>query len=452
MPRLLDGVLFGETFGTAEMRAVFDEDAFVTAFLEVEAALARAEARAGVIPEAAAAEITDRASLEYVDEDRLAARVEEIGLFSMGIVETWKEELGPDGEYVHWGASTQDVSDTAVVVLLREACRIVRRDLLAIRDRLAALADDYRDVPMLSRTQYANGPPVTFGFKAATWADEVDRHLRRLDDLEERLFVVQLAGASGSLAALGDAGRSVIEAFADELDLGTPRIGWTAARDRFAELLNLFATMAGTLSRVSRELLFLNRPEIDEVDETIPDGEVGSSTNPHKRNPVFSQLNVGLARLIRSHADTMNELVEPTGDRDRSTWYVEFAVLPESCRYLARTLENTRRNLEGLGVDPDAMLRNLRESGSPVASEAVMVALAEHVGRQTAHGVVRENAMRAVDEGRPFHDCLLEDGRVTEHLTADRIESLVDPTAYTGVSESFVDAVLDSLDDGRGGS
>ncbi len=451
MTSLPNGVLFGETFGTREMRAVFDEDAFVERFLEVEAALARAEAEAGVIPAEAAERISETATPEHLDAERVAENVEDMGLFSMAIVEAWRADLGADGEYLHWGASTQDVSDTVLVLQLREAHGIVLRDLRAIRDRLAELAAEYRDAPILGRTQYMAGPPITFGFKTATWADEIDRHCRRLEELAERTFVVQLAGASGSLAPLEEVGPGIVEAFADELGLDAPRIGWTASRDRFAELTNVFAMVAATLARTSRELLFLNRPEIDEVDEAIPEGELGSSTNPHKRNPVYSQLTVGLARLVRGNAAVMNELAEPAGDRDRSTWYVEFAVLPETCIYLARMLANAKRNLEGLSVDPAAMERTVREAGSLVASEAVMIALAEHVGRQTAHEIVHDAAMRAIEEEIDFARCLREDERVTAYLPAERIDALTDPTAYTGLSASLVDDVLGSLEDGSSG-
>lgn len=450
MNPLLDGVLFAETFGTAEMRAVFDEDAFLARFQEVEAALARAEADAGLVPAEAAAAITRTASADYLDQDRIAENVEEMGLFSMSIIEAWRAELGPHGEYLHWGASTQDISDTTLVLQLREAHEILLSDLVSVRDQLADLAEDYRSTPMVGRTQYANGPPVTFGLKAATWVDELDRHICRLDEVARRLFVVQLFGASGTLAALDEAGFEVIESFAAELDLDVPDVGWTATRDRFAEFLNVLAMISGTLSRIARELLFLNRPEIDEVEETIPGAEVGSSTNPHKRNPVYSQHNVGLARLVRSHADTMNELTEPMGERDRSTWYVEFAVIPDSCCYLARMLENTKRNLADLTVNPERMERNLDRAGALVASEAVMMALATEVGRQTAHEIVHDRAMQAVRDGREFRRCLRDDDRVTEHLTDEQIAALTTPLNYLGLAEELVDNVLgvDSRKDG----
>jgi len=444
MNPLLDGILFANSFGTEEMRGIFAEDEFIARFLEVEAALARAEADVELVPAESAKAITETASVEHLDMERVASNVDTMGLFSMSIIEAWKEQLGADGEYLHWGATTQDISDTALVLQLRAAREVLMRDLVAIRDLLTGLVDEYRTTPMIGRTQYMNGPPITFGLKAATWLDEITRHIRRFDELADRLFVVQLFGSSGTLAALADAGLEIVESFASELDLGVPNVGWTATRDRFAEFLNVLAMTAGALSRISREILFLNRPEIGELDETIPPGEVGSSTNPHKRNPVFSQLNVGLARLIRSHADTMNELTEPVGDRDRSTWYVEFAVIPESCCYLARMLKNTVRNLDDLVVNSETMEQNLDQAGSVVVSEAVMMALATHVGRQTAHDVVRAKATEAIEEDRDFRRCLREDARITEHLSDEQIVALTEPPNYLGLSETLVDSVLRS--------
>ncbi|MEF8800284.1 MAG: adenylosuccinate lyase family protein [Halolamina sp.] len=447
MNPLLGGDLFADVFSTEEMRNLFTEAAFIDRFLEVEAALARAEARAGIVPEDAANTIAANATLDSLDRDRVATNVEEMGLFSMSIIEAWKVDLGAAGEYLHWGASTQDISDTVMVLLLRDAHDQLLRDLVSIRDQLAELADEYRDTPMVGRTQYAHGPPTTFGLKTATWIDGIDRHICRLDRVADRLFVVQLAGASGTLSGLEDNGGQILEWFAEELGLGVPRVGWTATRDRFAEILNVFAMIAGTLSRLAREILFLNRPEIGELREVVPDDELGSSTNPHKQNPVFSQVNVGLARLIRSHADAMNESLEPLGDRDRSAWYVEFALLPASCCYLARLLENTRLNLDELTVCPGQMEQNLRDAGPMILSEAVMIALGKHVGRQTAHSIIRENAMEAVKTDSDFRRCLLEDDRVTEHLSEDDIESLTTATDYTGMAEQFVTSVLNSLDD-----
>jgi 3-carboxy-cis,cis-muconate cycloisomerase len=282
------GVLFADAFGTEEMRGVFAEERYIEAFMETEAALARAEARAGLIPEAAAAEISETASLDYIDPDALEERVAEIDLFTVAIIETWKETIGDAGEYIHWGATSQDIADTAMVLLVREGFAIIERDLRAVCEALADLAAEHEETPIIGRTHHVHAIPMTFGLKAATWLDEVNRGLDRLAELRERLFVVEFFGAVGTLASLGDSGPEVQEYFAAELDLAIPNTAWFAARDRFAELTNVFATIAGSLAKVARNVLLLGREEIREVAEHIPVESVGSSTMPHKENPVRS--------------------------------------------------------------------------------------------------------------------------------------------------------------------
>lgn len=439
----LNGPLFADVFGTREMRDLFDQRSFVEMFLRVEAALARAEAEVGIVPASAADTISAKATVDCIDPDRITAGIDAHGLFSMAVLEAWKAELGTVGEYVHWGATTQDVSDTVLVLLSREAHRAVVRDTDEIRRLLESIIEEHRETPMVGRTQFRHGPPVTFGFVAATWLDELDRHAARLRELTKRLFVVQFAGASGTLAALGEAGPEVLERFAAELDLGLPDVGWTATRDRFVELSSALSALAGTLSRIARRLLFLGRSEVAELTEPIPQDEIASSTNPHKRNPVYSQHTVGLARLVRGLADVMGELAEGYDERDRTTWYIEFAVIPEAFVYLGRMLANTKRALSDLEVQSDTMERTITEAGPLVASEAVMMALAESLGRGTAHELVREHALRAREEGRSFVDSLRNDPRVTERLSPDELSSLTDPTNYLGSARTFATAVLE---------
>lgn len=224
MPFHLDGSLFGPDFATDELRGVFDQDGFVAAFQEVEAALARAESEVGLIPEAAAERITETADPSYVDDDRLGEQVAEIGLFTMAIIETWQAAIGDAGEYIHWEATSQDVSDTVVALQLRAAQEVFRRDLTAIRDELTDLAAEHRDTPMIGRTHHVHATPITFGLKAASWLDEVDRHLDRLAELEERVFTLQFFGATGTLGSLGDDGPAVQRELADELDLALPSV------------------------------------------------------------------------------------------------------------------------------------------------------------------------------------------------------------------------------------
>jgi len=438
----VDGVLFKNAFGTEEMRDIFEEEAFIERFLEVEAALARAEAEAGVVPENASQEITEKASLEYLDLDRVEENVADIGLFTMAIIDAWKEAFEGAGEYIHWGATSQDISDTAVVLQLRDGYDAVQRDLRRIRTELAELADTYAATPMIGRTHHVHAIPITFGLKVATWIDEIDRHLDRLDDLEDRLFVLEFFGATGTLSSLGEVGLEVQTHLSDELDLAVPDTAWFASRDRFAELLDVLSMIGSTLGKIASHVLLLNRPEIRELEEPIGGGKVGSSTMPHKKNPVKSETNVTLSKMLRAHAHLMEECINGYDERDRVTWYAEFGLIPEAFLYTGRILQNTIDVISDLGVKPARMERNLEVFGSLVTSEAVMMALADELGRQTAHEVVYENAMEAIEHDREFTECLKDDDRIASALSDDDIETLTDPRDYTGLSERLVDDFL----------
>lgn len=436
------GVLFKNTFGTPEMRRIVSEEAFIERFLEAEAALARAEARAGIVPEAAAEEITRKASLDYVDLDDIEANVEEISLYTMAIIDAWKDAFDGAGEYIHWGATSQDISDIAMLLQLRGAHELLVDDLREVEGILAELAEDHAETPMIGRTHYVHATPITFGLKAATWLDELHRHRRRLEELSDRLFVLQFFGATGTLASLDEGGEEVQAYLAEELDMGVPNVAWFVSRDRFAEFANVLGMVATTIGRIAGQILASNRPEMGELEEPIPEGEIGSSTMPHKRNPVRSETTVGLARLARAHAATMTELMTGLDERDFSTWLMEFAVLPELCLYTARALANAEEVLGDLTVDAEAMAENLGRFDALVTSEAVMMRLAEEVGRQTAHEIVHESAMAALDGDGDFRELLAADDRVAAHLSPEELAELTDPEEYTGYADRFVARTL----------
>lgn len=440
------GVLFKNSFGTAEMRGIFSEESFIENFLAVEAALARAEAKAGVIPENAAREITDKASIDYIALEDIEANLADTGLFTVSIIDAWRDHFGESGEYIHWGATSQDISDTAFMLQLRDGYELVQRDLDKIHSIMHDLAKEHRDTTMIGRTHHVQAIPITFGLKVATWLDEISRHIERLDQLRERLFVIQFFGATGTLASLGDVGIEVQRNLANDLELDVPDVAWFVSRDRFSELLSVFAMIAGTASKIANQILMLNRPEIDEVSEP-PEGMVGSSTMPHKQNPVRSQVIVSLARLVRSHADTMMEVMDGHDERDFSTWLPEFAVISEAYLYLSRILKNIIEVLDGLIVNTEKMEANLRIFGGLIASERVMMALAQHIGRQRAHEIVHDNAIEAIERDTSFIDALEEDRRVTAHLSKQEIVRLTSPGEYTGIAARLVDRVL--IDDAK---
>jgi len=303
---------------------------------------------------------------------------------------------------------------------------------------------------MIGRTHHVHARPITFGLRAASWLDEVDRHLDRLVELEERVFALQFFGATGTLGSLGDAGPAVQRELVDELDLALPSVAWFVGRDRFAEYLDTLAEAATMLERIAQQVLLLNRPEIGELDEPARAGEIGSSTMPDKVDPVRCERAVALAQLVRGQASVMTDAMAGYDERDFGTWYVEFAVIPEACCYFGRQLRNVLTTLAGLKFHPDRVLENLDIHGGLVASEAVMMALAGHVGRQTAHDVVHEAAMTAQGSDQSFLDCLAEDDRVTDHLDAKRLAALTDHRSYVGDADRFVDETLERMGAGDG--
>jgi adenylosuccinate lyase len=285
---------------------------------------------------------------------------------------------------------------------------------------------------------------MTFGLKVGVWLDEISRHIERFKEIQKRLFVGNITGAVGTFASFGPKGPEVQKLTLKKLGLEVPAICWHAARDRLAEFLNLLAIIASTLSKIANQVLILMRPEILEIEEPIPPGHVGSSTMPQKRNPFLSETSVALARIIRAYAHTMTESMETLDERNFSTWFVEFVIMPESCLFLSIILKNLKIILQKLEVHPENMKRNLELTEGLINAEAVMMALAQKIGRQRAHHIVYDCAMKAQKEKRPFRDVLLENKIITEHISKQDLKKLLDPANYTGLSSDIVKQLTSS--------
>lgn len=350
----------------------------------------------------------------------------------------------PDGlgEYVHWGATMQDVMDTAVVLQLREALGLIEPALELVIGRLRRLALEHRGTPMAGRTHGQHALPITLGFKLAVVIDELERHRDRLRDLGPRLLVVQFGGAAGTLASLGHDGRAVTEGLARELELGVPAIAWHSSRDGFAELVCVASMVGATCAKLASEVILLQKTEVAEIAEPNTEQSVGSSTMPQKRNPMLSEGIVAAGKLLAQQPSLAVGAMVHQHERDMSAWQAEWKFLPDTAILLAGALELTRQVVAGLSVDPAAMLRNLALTDGLINAEAVMMAIAPAVGRQRAHNVVGAASRRSLDEGRPFLDCLLDQPAVAEVLDRAAVEALLDPTAYLGEAEIAVDRVL----------
>jgi adenylosuccinate lyase len=359
--RITDSTMYSHLWGTPELRAVFDEEARIQGWLDVLAGLARAQAREGLVPTAAAEAITRTARVELLDLDRVAAGTRETGHSTLGLIHELRRVL-PEGarEHVYVGATVQDVTDTWTSLAIRRVGGIVWRDLRAIEDRLLDLAVQHRDALIAGRTHGQPGAPATFGWKAASWADEVRRHLERLREGSDRWLVAQLGGGLGTLVDFGADPLAVRARFAADLGLGDPTISWLSSRDRLAEFGHLLALVCGTLARIGEEVYELQRPEIGELGEPRADTVVGSITMHHKRNPEGSEHLDTLARLVRANAGVLTESVVSQHERDGRAWKAEWVALPEVCLLTGSALAIGRRLVDGLEVNTDRMTQNVR--------------------------------------------------------------------------------------------
>jgi 3-carboxy-cis,cis-muconate cycloisomerase len=441
---VVDSILFRDAFGTPAMRAVFCDHALIERYVEVEIALARAEGRTGVIPAAAAEEIAARTKPADFDFDHLRHETEIVGYPILPVVHQMANQCGDAGGYVHWGATTQDIMDTANVLQVRAALDLVSADIEELRRILGDLAKRYRDTPMAGRTHLQQALPITFGYKAAIWRAMFDRHAERLAQLRPRVEVVEFAGAAGTLASLGDRGLDVQGALAEELNLGVPASTWHVARDGFAEAVNFLALVTGSLGKIAFDVMLMMQNELGEVYEPFVTGRGASSTMPQKRNPISSELMLAASKAVRQHAGLMLDAMVQDFERATGPWHAEWIALPESFVLTAGALHQAKFMLGGLVVDEARMRKNLDLTSGLIVAEAVMMGLAPHIGRQTAHDVVY-GACRIVNEkGGSLADVLVANPEISKHLDRAAIERLTDPANYLGMAPQMVDRVLAS--------
>jgi 3-carboxy-cis,cis-muconate cycloisomerase len=439
---VLDSILFRDAFGTPAMREVFSDFALISRYAEVEIALAKAEARCGVIPAQAAEEIAKRTNVSAFDFDLLRQETDIVGYPILPLVHQMAKQCGDAGRYVHWGATTQDIMDTGVVLQVRAGLKIVEDDIAALRGILAGLATRYRDTPMAGRTHLQQALPVTFGYKCAIWLAMFDRHAERLVQLKPRVLVGQFAGAAGTLASLGDKGFEVQKALCEELGLGVPVSTWHVARDGLAEVMNFLALVTGSLGKVALDIMMMASTEFGEVYEPFVKGRGASSTMPQKRNPISSELMLAAAKGVRQHAGLMLDAMVQDFERATGPWHAEWMAIPESFVLTAGSLHQAKFALGGLIVDEAKMAENLDISRGLIVAEAVMMGLAPDLGRQEAHDVVYDACRVANDKRMTLADALSADPRVSARIDRATIDRLTSPKNYLGLAPQMVDRVL----------
>jgi len=439
----IDSLIFKDIFGTEAMRAVFSDERRVQHYLDIEAALARVQARLGIIPGEAAGEIRRHCRVAAFDLARLKTQTERIGYPVLPVVQQLvglcRDGLG---EWCHWGATTQDITDTATVLQIRDALDLVERDLLAITGALARLARRYRDTPMAARSNLQQAVPITFGYKAAVLLAGFQRHLERLKELRPRVLVGEFGGAAGNLSSLGTRGLEVQAGLMEELGLGQPEIAWHTVRDRIAEVGCFLGLVAGTLGKVSTDVKLMMQTEVEEAFEPFAEGRGSSSTMPQKRNPISSAYIHACVGVVRQHVAALLDAMVADHERSTGPWEIEWIVLPEIFALTAGALAQGRFVLEGLQVDPARMRRNLDATGGLVVSEAVMMGLGPALGRQRAHDLVYDICREVLRSGRPFLDLLAENPEIAPHMGRAELARLVDPANYLGLCGEMVDRVL----------
>ena len=439
----LDSAIFRDIFSTADMRRVFSDEARTGYYLAIEAALARAQARLGVIPERAAREIERQCRIENIDLDRLKKQTERIGYPILGVVQQIVDLCADGlGEWCHWGATTQDITDTAAVLQIRAALDLVEKDMEAIAAALADLSRRYRDTPMAGRSNLQQAVPLTFGFKTAALLAAMQRHRERLAQLRPRVLVGEFGGAVGTLASLGADGLKVQAELMKELGLGQPEIAWHTVRDRIGEVGCFLGLVTGTLGKISMDVKLLMQTEVAEVYEPFHEARGSSSTMPQKRNPISCLYIHSTVALVRQHVAAL--LGAAVADHERSTgpWEIEWISLPEIFLLASGALAQTKLLVEGLEVDADRMRLNLDLTRGMIVSEAVMMGLAPHLGRQRAHDLVYDICRKVAATGEPLVDLLAQDAEISRHLTRAELEKMCDPGRYLGLAGEMVDKVL----------
>src|SRR6266545_4401297 len=439
----LDSIIFRDIFSTPEMRLVFSDEYRTTCYLEIEAALARVQGRLGIIPPEAAREIDNKCKLENIDFAKHKTTTERIGYPILGVVQQIVAFCDKGlGEWCHWGATTQDITDTATIMQIRQALDLVEADMERVAAALADLARRYRDTAMAGRSNLQQAVPLTFGFKCACLLAAMQRHRARLRELRPRVLVGEFAGAVGTLASLGKDGLRVQEGLMAELKLGQPEIAWHTVRDRIGEVGCFLGLLTGTLGKISMDVKLLMQTEVAEVFEPFHEGRGSSSTMPQKRNPISSLYIHATAALVRQNAAALLEAAVADHERSTGPWEIEWIALPEIFLLASGALAQSRKLLDGLEVDTARMRANLDLTNGLIVSEAVMMALGPHLGRQRAHDLVYDVCRRVAATGRPFLDELAQEAEISRHFSRSELAKLTDPASYLGLDGAMVDRVL----------
>ncbi|MCK9716411.1 3-carboxy-cis,cis-muconate cycloisomerase [Pseudomonas syringae pv. syringae] len=429
-----------------EMREIFSDEGRVQGMLDFEAALARAQARVGLIPPEVVADIELSCDARLFDFDALAIAIGSAGNSAIPLVKALGKQIAARSaeaeRYVHMGATSQDVMDSGLILQLRRAIVLLEHDLARLADAMAEQAQRHAGTPLAGRTWLQQATPVTLGMKIAGWLGAVTRHRQRLNEIKPRLLCLQFGGASGSLAALGDQAFSVAETLAGELQLALPEQPWHTQRDRLVEFAGLLGLIAGSLGKLGRDVSLLMQTEVGEVFEPSAPGKGGSSTMPHKRNPVGAAVMISTATRAPGLVATMLAAMPQEHERSLGLWHAEWETLPELCCLVSGSLQQALQVIPGLQVDAERMAINLQSTKGLVLAEAVSIALAQRIGRDAAHHLVEQCCRRAVEQGDHLRQVLGETPQISEQFSSDELDRLLDPAHYLGQARHWVERAV----------
>jgi adenylosuccinate lyase len=443
----MESSLFGNSISTPAMSAVFDEKAVLQRWMRVEAALASAQADLNLIPRYAAKRISESIDPNLLDIKAIMSHGKLTGHSLMGFLNDLRRIVGKDAaRFVHFGATTQDIIDTAQMLGAKEGLQVFKEQLIGVIRSLLLLTKNNAHTIMAGRTHGGQALPITLGFKMAVWLDELSRHLERLREIKQRDLVGNMTGAVGTFACWGELGYTLQTGVMERLNLGTPDVCWHSSRDRLAELLIFLAFVGATAARIATEIYNLSKTEVGELEEPFSEGRVGSSTMPHKRNPIHSEWIIVLSRIVRSNASTAMESMILENERDASAWKTEWVILPESFVMASSILNHLQMIFDGLVIHPDRMEKNMELLKGLMLSEPVMFVLAEVMPLPEAHERVYQASMKAFENDSHLLDELFLDPEVEKLCDKKKIIRAMDARNYLGQALETVDRVTEKVE------
>ncbi len=437
---IIDSQFFGDDYSTIASRAIFNDLNRINRWLEVEKALVRCQIKIGIIPKNIGEELLGKGDVGNFDLQRMLNNFKKTKHSLMPVLKEWESCVSKEAaHYIHYGPTTQDIEDTAQMLEMRDVLDIAISDLKEINKILCSLAIANKMVVTIGRTHGQNALPMTMGLKIATWLDEANRNYKRLIYCRRNLLVAQLFGGVGTMAAFKGQGNTLLERFSAELDLKAPKIGWHTTRDRFTEILAIFAIIAGGLARAANEIIQLNKNEIGELSEPFTIGQIGSSTMPHKQNPELCEHVVTLAKLIKGNASLNFDTLQSEHERDYRAMRMEWVTIVDSSMYLCWILDAMKYILSGLIVKTKNIERNVKSASGEIASEALMFHIGKSIGKNQAHHAVYDAAVAAKEN----NTTLIDEIKKVYTGDWDDLAKTINPNLHLGETKDIIESVVD---------